>query len=107
MDKLTCWIITVALCISWCWPDYGLDSLPQHRSVGVRQTNASKIVMFLIYVIACKIGKKLDSNYKCPVYCDTDHVHKYWEKYEKNYEQEDNIQAVDGLYITARTTTEE
>tara|TARA_Y100000310_G_C20598884_1_gene771955 strand:- start:462 stop:785 length:324 start_codon:yes stop_codon:yes gene_type:complete len=107
MDKLTCWIITVALCFSWCRPDYGFDSLPQHRSMGIHETNASKIALFLLYIIVCEIGKKLDNHYKCPVYCTTNHAHIYWEKYEENYEQEGNIQTVAELHRTVRTATEE
>ena len=52
------------------------------------------IVMFLIVVGLGEIGKKLDKGYRCPVYCEVDHKHIYWEKDET---KESNIPPDDGL----------
>jgi len=52
------------------------------------------IVMFLIVIGLGEIGKKLDKGYRCPVYCQVEHNHIYWEKDET---KESNIQTDDGL----------
>ena len=52
------------------------------------------IVMFAIAVCFGEVGKKLDKGYKCPVYCDVEHKHIYWENYEK---AKGNIPSDDGL----------
>jgi len=66
----------------------------QYRSVDIYETDAGKIILFLLYVVVCEYGKKLDKGYKCPVYCDVSHKHIYWEKYET---EESNISPDDGL----------
>ena len=52
------------------------------------------IVMFIIVVGLGEIGKKLDNGYRCPVYCEVEHNHIYWEKDES---KEGNIPTDDGL----------
>ena len=101
MDKLTSWILTVALLFSWSWPISGFDSMPQHRGVGLYKEDAGKIVLFVLYVVICEYGKKLDKGYRCPVYCRVEHNHIYYEI------KKSNIQAADGLYRTAGDTTKE
>ena len=69
---LLCWIWIMANDVSWC---------SEYRSVGIYSQNISsedkgEITYFLIYVIFSEIGKKLDNNYTCPVYCDVNHKHR-------------------------------
>ena len=52
------------------------------------------ILMFVIAVGLGEIGKKLDKGYRCPVYCEIEHTHYYWETYE---ETKSNIPPDDGL----------
>ena len=101
MGKLTCWILAITLLCSWCWPINGFDRMREHRSMGIYNEDAGKIALFLLVVVVCEIGKKLDKDYKCPVYCDIDHKHYLREKDENNHEQEGNLQATDGLYRPA------
>ena len=94
MVKLGCWIMAIILLCTWCWGGYGIDSMPEHSTVGVHEKNAGKIAFFLLYVVVCEIGKKLDKGYGCPVYCDITHKHYYWENDEK---AKGNIQTDDGI----------
>ena len=98
MGKLTCWILAITLLCSWCWPVNGFDRMRKYRSMGIYKEDAGKIALFLLVVVVCEIGKRLDKDYKCPVYCDIDHKHYFWEINEEKYEQEGNLQAVDGLH---------
>ena len=59
----------------------------EHSSVGIYQErkviskgDAGEIAFFCLYVIAGKIGEKLDKGYRCPAYCEVKHNHIYWEK---------------------------
>ena len=101
MGKLTCWILAITLLCSWCWPINGFDRMRQHRSMGIYKEDAGQIALFLLVVVICEIGKRLDKDYKCPVYCDIKHKHYFREKDEEKYEQESNLQAVDGIYSPA------
>ena len=94
MGKLTSWILAVTLLFSWSWPVDGFDRLPKHRSVGLHAEDAGKIALFILYVVICEYGKKLDKGHKCPVYCDVGHKHIYWENDE---DKKSNIPPDDGL----------
>ena len=107
MAKLTCWNMAIILLCWWCWPIYGNDSMPEHRSLGIYKEDAGKIVLFILVIVITEMGKKLDNKYVCPVYCEVDHKHYFREKDEKDYEQESNLQAVDGLYSPAGDADEE
>ena len=80
---------------------------PEHRSMGIHQENAGQIALFLLVVVICEIGKRLFKDYKCPVYCDINHKHYFREKDEEKYEQESNLQAVDGLHRPAGDASKE
>ena len=95
------WFKLLLLC-SWCWlAPYG-DSMPERRSVGndTPESSWGKVIYFLLYVGLSELGKALDKEYMCPDYCGADHKHNYEIK-------ESYIQAVDGLHIATRDTTEE
>ena len=62
---------------------------PQYSSMGIHSESIAisredkgEVLLFLINVVLHKIGKKLDTGYRCPVYCGVDHKHIYWENYE-------------------------
>jgi hypothetical protein len=101
MGKLTCWILAITLLCSWCWPINGFDSMREYRGLGIYKEDAGKIALFLLVVVICEIGKKLDKDYRCPVYCDINHKHYFREKDEEKYEQEGNLQTVDRIYNSA------
>ena len=107
MGKLTCWILAITLLCSWCWPVNGFDRMRKHRSMGIHEENAGQIALFILAVVICELGKKLDNNHKCPVYCDIDHKHYFREKDEERYEQKGNLQAVDGVYSSVGATGKE
>ena len=107
MGKLTCWILAITLLCSWCWPVNGFDRMRKHRSMGIHEEDAGEIAIFLLYIVISEIGKKLDKGYSCPVYCDIRHKHYFWEINEEKYEQEGNLQAVDGLYRSDGDTGKE
>jgi len=83
----------ILLCLIWqlgfISPGWG-----QHSSIRIQQEDAGEILLFLINVAVTIAGKKLDKGYKCPLYCEVDHKHIYWEKDET---KESNIQTDDGL----------
>ena len=93
----------ILLCLLW---QLGTVSLgwSQHSSIRFQQEDEGEVLLFLINVVVHMTGKKLDKGYKCPVYCDVDHKHYYWENHE---DKEGNIQAVDGLHRTARDSSQE
>ena len=93
----------ILLCLFW---QLGTVSLgwSQYSSIRIHQEDKGEILLFLVNVVVHKIGKKLDKGYKCPVYCGVDHKHYYWENHE---DKEGNIQAADGLYRSARDTSQE
>ena len=106
MVKLTCWSMAVILLCWWCWPLYGSDSVYQYSSVRIytSEEDVGEIVCFILFVIVSELGKRLDKDYICPVYCEVDHKHYFREKDEKRYEQEGNLQAVDGIHSPAGDT---
>ena len=65
----------------------GISALFTARDIG-------SIVMFLIAITIGELGKKLDKSYRCPVYCEVEHIHYYWEKDEN---KKGNIPTDDGL----------
>ena len=65
----------------------GISALFTARDIG-------NIVMFLIVIGLGIIEKKLDKDYRCPVYCEVKHIHYYWEKDE---DKKGNIPTDDGL----------
>ena len=104
MAKLTCWTMAIILLCWWSWPLYGSDSMPQYSSVRIRTSDAGEIVYLVLHIVLLEIGKKLDSKYRCPVYCEVDHKHYFREKDEKKHEQESNIQTADRVYSTTGNT---
>ena len=93
----------ILLCLLW---QLGTVSLgwSQHSSIRFQPEDEGKLLLALINVIAVKVGKKLDKGYRCPVYCGVDHKQDDWENLE---DKEGNVQAADGLYRTARDTSQE
>ena len=83
----------VLLCLLW---QLGFTSPrgPEYSSIRFQPSDKGEIALFLIAVTIGEIGKKLDKGYRCPVYCDVDHKHRYWEKYET---EKSNIPPDDGL----------
>ena len=83
----------VLLCLLW---QLGFTSPrgPEYSSIRFQQEDKGEIALFLINVVIHSIGKKLDKGYRCPLYCDVDHKHIYWENYET---EESNIPPDDGL----------
>ena len=83
----------VLLCLFW---QLGFTSPrgPEYSSIRFQPSDKGEIALFLIAVVIGEIGKKLDKGYRCPVYCEVDHKHIYWEKYES---KESNIPPDDGL----------
>tara|TARA_R100001530_G_scaffold74339_2_gene52360 strand:+ start:79 stop:450 length:372 start_codon:yes stop_codon:yes gene_type:complete len=67
---------------------------PEYSSIRFQPSDKGEIALFLIAVVIGEIGKKLDKGYRCPVYCEVDHKHIYWEKYES---KESNIPPDDGI----------
>ena len=107
MVKLSCWNMAIILLCWWCWPLYGNYSLPQYSSIRVRTPDAGEIIFLALNIAVVEIGKKLDKGYQCPVYCEVDHKHYFREIYEKEYEQEGNLQTIAGLSRSARDTSKE
>ena len=107
MGKLTCWILAITLLCSWCWPINGFDRMRKYRSLGIHEEDAGEIVLFVLMIVVSEIGKKLDKDYKCPVYCDIDHKHYFREKDEDNYEQEGHLQTTGRVYSTTGATGKE
>ena len=66
----------------------------EYSSFRFQPPDKGKVALFLINIGVYRIGKKLDKGYKCPVYCDVDHIHIYWENYET---EKSNIPPDDGL----------
>ncbi len=100
MAKLTCWNMAIILLCWWCWTLYGSDSMPQYSSIRIytSKEDVGEITLFILLVVVSEIGKRLDKGYICPVYCEVDHKHYFREIHENKYEQESNLQAVDGLH---------
>ena len=101
MGKLTIWYLAITLLFSWCWPVYGFDSLPKYRDLGLHKEDAGEIALFLLYIVICEVGKKLDKGYICPVNCGAQHIHRYYEI------KKSNIQTIDGLHRSDGDSTQE
>ncbi len=88
MDKLrNRYIQYLLLCVLWIMAD-AMSWSAEHSSMGVyaskstiSQEDAGEITLFLLNVIVHMVGKKLDSSYVCPVYCEVNHKHRI-----RNYE---------------------
>ena len=93
----------ILLCFIW---QLGTVSLgwTQHSSVRIQQEDKGEILLFLINVVVHMAGKKLDQGYRCPVYCDIEHKHYYWEKHENKVCY---IQTADGLHREVRDSSQE
>ena len=83
----------ILLCQFWQL-GFASPGWPEYSSIRILAEDRGEIFLFLINVGVTLIGNKLDKGYKCPVYCDVDHNHIYWENYEK---AESNIPSDDGL----------
>jgi hypothetical protein len=79
MGKLNHRFMAIILLGIWCTFLSSANFNYQHRSVDVHTPDPGEIVFFIIYVVLGEIGKKLDENYTCPSYCETDHKHIYRE----------------------------
>ena len=71
---LLCWIWVMANDVSWCAEYRGVGVYSQ--TFNITNEDKGEITYFLIYVFCSEIGKKLDNNYTCPVYCAVDHKHR-------------------------------
>ena len=87
------------LCLLWQlgptgtgWTEY--SSLGIYQTASISGEDTGKIVLFIVNAVLNKLGKKLDKGYRCPVYCDIDHKHIYWENYET---EKSNISTDDEL----------
>ena len=94
MGKLNSRTIAVILLVVWSSLVCAGHRGPQHRGVGTNSSDPGEIVFFILYVLIGEFGKKLDKNYRCPVYCAVKHKHIYW---EYNEEEKSYIQADDGV----------
>ena len=90
MDKFSNRFIGVILLVAWSTLVCAGNWSPQHRSVDADTSDPGEIVFFILYVIVMEFGKKLDKNYRCPVYCGINHKHIYEIK-------ESNIQAANRI----------
>ena len=103
MGKLNSRIIAALFLVVWCTMVCAGDWNPQHRSVVINTPDTGKIIFFIIYVILGEIGKKLDREYQCPVYCEVNHKHRIIE-YDTRTQQsidEETDQELDGSVIVA------
>ena len=71
---LLCWIWVMANDVSWCSEHRGVGVYSQ--TINITTEDKGAITNILIYVFFSEIGKKLDNNYRCPVYCGVDHKHR-------------------------------
>ena len=94
MGKLNSRTIAVILVVVWSSLVCAGHRSPQHRGVGTNSSDPGEIVFFILYVLIGEFGKKLDKSYRCPVYCEVNHKHIYW---EYNEEEKSYIQADDGV----------
>ena len=103
MGKLNGRIIAIILLVAWCTVVYAGNSGSQHRGMVVNTADAGKIVYFIIYVLICEYGKKLDKQYLCPVYCEVNHKHRIVEYDTKSKQgiDEETDQELDGSVIIA------
>ena len=71
---LLCWIWIMADAMSWGSEYRGMGVYSPRYAIS--SEDQGEIAVFLIIVIINEIGKKLDKNYRCPVYCAVDHIHR-------------------------------
>ena len=83
----------ILLCFIW---ELGFNDLrcAEHSSIRIHKEDVGEITLFILYIAINELGKVLDRKYKCPVYCDVNHIHYYW---ENNEEAKSNIQTDDGI----------
>ena len=89
------WLIQlILLCLLWQLgtPCFGG---PEHRGMGIHEKGTEEgsigdAYFFLLYVFVSEIGKKLDKGYRCPLYCEVNHIHIY-EKEESHIQGTDRI----------------
>jgi hypothetical protein len=55
----------------------------EYSSIRFQPPDKGTVALFLVQVVIGQIGKKLDKGYRCPLYCEVDHKHIYWEYDEK------------------------
>tara|TARA_Y100000310_G_C20553266_1_gene749219 strand:+ start:413 stop:760 length:348 start_codon:yes stop_codon:yes gene_type:complete len=81
MGKFVSGLMAIAVLGIWCSLVYPSDIRPQHRGVGVQQTDSSwgDVIYFVLYVLCMELGKHLDrhpmGDYTCPDYCEVKHKH--------------------------------
>ena len=81
---LLCWIWVMADAVSWCSEYRGVGVYSQ--TFNITTEDRGEIALFLIYVFFSEIGKKLDNNYTCPVYCGVDQeLRRKWRDDEEIY----------------------
>ena len=80
------WLLQlILLCLLW---ELGsiLHRSHEHSSLGIHQAgivseeDLGEIVFFVLYVVVSEILKRLDSGYRCPLYCEVKHKHIYAKK---------------------------
>jgi hypothetical protein len=108
MDKLSAWITRLILLCCIISSSFACDRCSEYSSIRFQSSDKGEIILFIINVVLTKIGKILDKGYKCPVYCDVDHKHNYWEVYEeKTNRKENNLQAIARIHRAIRITSKE
>ena len=96
MVQLSRWLLQlILLCQLWQLGTTVFGG-PQYSSLGIYKAgielpDKGEIIVLLLSVAIHYIGKKLDKGYICPVYCEVDHIHIYYE------EEKSDIQRNDGL----------
>ena len=89
------WLLQlILLCLLWelgsaLYRSHEHSSLGIHQAGIVSEEDLGEIVLFVLYVVVSEALKRLDSGYRCPLYCEVYHEHIYEEK--------SNIQTDDGV----------
>jgi len=89
MGKLNSRLIGLILLVAWCSMVCAANSNPKYRGVFISEEDAGDIAFFVLFVIISEIGKKLDKNYICPVYCEVNHKHRIIENDTKKKQSTD------------------
>ena len=92
---LLCWVWVMADAMSWCSEYRGMGVYSPRYAIS--SEDQGEIAVFLIIIIISEIGKKLDKNYRCPVYCGVDHKHRR----KCTDEEEIYYEAAKGLHRSA------
>jgi hypothetical protein len=74
--------------------------------MGIYERFMEKVIICLCFIALGEWQKKLEVNYRCPVYCEVEHDHIYWKDEEKTTEESD-LQAADGVYKPTRAASQE